>query len=167
MGNVFDQSNDLKKITNDLKNNKDESLEKIDEAILWLGIVEIQANELEKLSNYFDDLNQLKAQAHPEQLIIEAAFLDYVAEDMTKNQFPSISIKLVGVHLGKRSWPGMKIKLGLSRKLNYSHVEFLENSCSPACISNFNEGWDSDWHGIRGFNVAPFNGEPILPFIIS
>ena len=116
-----------------------------------------QANELEKLSNYFDDLNQLKAQAHPEQLIIEAAFLDYVAEDMTRNQFPSISIKLVGVHLGKRSWPGMKIKLGLSRKLNYSHVEFLENSCSPACISNFNEGWDSDWHGIRGFNVAPFN----------
>ena len=116
-----------------------------------------QANELEKLGNYFDDLNQMKAEAHPEQLIIEAAFLDYVAEDMTRNQFPSISIKLVGVHLGKRSWPGMKIKLGLSRKHNYSYVEFLENSCSPACISNFNEGWDSDWHGIRGFNVAPFN----------
>jgi len=116
-----------------------------------------QANELEKLSNYFDDLNQSKAQAHPEQLIIEAAFFDYVAEDMTKNQHPSISIKLVGVHLGKRSWPGMKIKLGLSRKHNYSHVEVLENSCSPDCISNFNEGWDSDWHGIRGFNVAPFN----------
>ena len=116
-----------------------------------------QANELEKLSNYFDDLNQMKAQAHPEQLIIEAAFFDYVSEDMIKNWHPSISIKLVGVHLGKRSWPGMKIKLGLNRKHNYSHVEVFENSCSPACISNFNEGWDSDWHGIRGFDVAPFN----------
>ena len=116
-----------------------------------------QATELEKLSSYFDDLNQMKAQAHPEQLIIEAAFFDYVSEDMIKNQHPSISIKLVGVHLGKRSWPGMKIKLGLNRKHNYSHVEVFENSCSPACISNFNEGWDSDWHGIRGFDVAPFN----------
>ena len=45
--NIFEQSDDLKKITNDLKNNKDESLEKIDEAILWLGIVEIRANELD------------------------------------------------------------------------------------------------------------------------
>ena len=116
-----------------------------------------QANELEKLSNYFDDLNQMKAQAHPEQLIIEAGFFDYVSEDMIKNRHPSISIKLVGVHLGNRSWPGMKIKLGLNRKHNYSHVEVFENSCSPACISNFNEGWDSDWHGIRGFDVAPFN----------
>ena len=116
-----------------------------------------QANELEKLSNYFEDLNQMKAQAHPEQLIIEAGFFDYVSEDMIKNRHPSISIKLVGVHLGNRSWPGMKIKLGLNRKHNYSRVEVFENSCSPACISNFNEGWDSDWHGIRGFDVAPFN----------
>jgi|GEM_PF-1330829 len=117
-----------------------------------------QANELEKLSSYFDDLNQMKAQAHPEQLIIEAAFFDYVSEDMIKNRHPSISIKLIGIHLGERSWPGMKIRLGLNRKHNYSRVEVHENSCSPACISNFNEGWDSDWHGIRGFDADPFNG---------
>ena len=116
-----------------------------------------QANELEKLSSYFDDLNQMKAQAHPEQLIIEAAFFDYVSEDMIKNQHPGIGIKLVGVHLGERSWPGMKIRLGLNRKHNYPRVEVYENSCSPACISNFNKGWDSDWHGIRGFDADPFN----------
>ena len=117
-----------------------------------------QANELEKLSSYFDDLNKMKAQAHPEQLIIEAAFFDYVSEDMIKNRHPSISIKLIGIHLGERSWPGMKIRLGLNRKHNYSRVEVYENSCNPACISNFNEGWDSDWHGIRGFDADPFNG---------
>ncbi len=117
-----------------------------------------QANELEKLKSYFEDLNQMKAQAHPEQLIIEAAFFDYVSEDMIKNRHPGISIKLVGVHLGERSWPGMKIKLGLNRKHNYPKVEVYENSCSPECISNFNNGWDSDWHGIRGFDVNPFNG---------
>jgi hypothetical protein len=116
-----------------------------------------QANELEKLRSYFEDLNQMKAQAHPEQLIIEAAFFDYVSEDMIKNRHPGISIKLVGVHLGERSWPGMKIKLGLNRKHNYPRVEVYENSCSPECISNFNKGWDSDWHGIRGFDVNPFN----------
>ena len=116
-----------------------------------------QANELEKLRSYFEDLNQVKAQAHPEQLIIEAAFFDYVSEDMIKNRYPNISIKLVGVHLGDQSWPGMKIKLGLNRKHNYSRVGLYENSCSPACISNFNKGYESDWHGIRGFDVAPFN----------
>ena len=44
--NIFDQADDLKEITRDLKNSEGESLEIIDEAILWLGIVEIRANEL-------------------------------------------------------------------------------------------------------------------------
>ena len=40
--NIFEQADDLKEITRDLKNSKGESLEIIDEAILWLGIVEIR-----------------------------------------------------------------------------------------------------------------------------
>jgi len=44
--NIFEQSDDLIEITRDLKNNEGEHLEIIDEAILWLGIVEIRANEL-------------------------------------------------------------------------------------------------------------------------
>ena len=44
--NIFEQADNLKEITRDLKNSKGESLEIIDEAILWLGIVEIRANEL-------------------------------------------------------------------------------------------------------------------------
>ncbi|MDA9140689.1 transcription antitermination factor NusB [Gammaproteobacteria bacterium] len=44
--NIFEQSDDLKEIMRDLKNNEGEHLEIIDEAILWLGIVEIRANEL-------------------------------------------------------------------------------------------------------------------------
>ena len=47
MGNIFEQSEDLKKITGELKIDKNQNLEKIDEAILWLGIVEIRANELD------------------------------------------------------------------------------------------------------------------------
>ena len=45
--NIFEQADDLKEITRDLKNNEGESLEIIDEAILWLGIIEIRANELD------------------------------------------------------------------------------------------------------------------------
>ena len=44
--NIFEQSDDIKESTRDLKNNEGEHLEIIDEAILWLGIVEIRANEL-------------------------------------------------------------------------------------------------------------------------
>ena len=44
--NIFELVDDLKEITRDLKNNEGESLEIIDEAILWLGIGEIRANEL-------------------------------------------------------------------------------------------------------------------------
>ena len=45
--NILEQSEDLKAITRDMHSNKDENLELIDEAILWLGIVEIRANELD------------------------------------------------------------------------------------------------------------------------
>ena len=45
--NIFVQSDDLKSITRSQKNKKSENLEKIDEAIIWLGIVEIRANELD------------------------------------------------------------------------------------------------------------------------
>ena len=44
--NIFEQVDDLKDVTRGLKNSQGESLEIIDEAILWLGIVEIRANEL-------------------------------------------------------------------------------------------------------------------------
>ena len=45
--NIFEHSDDLKSITRGQKNKKSENLEKIDEAIIWLGIVEIRANELD------------------------------------------------------------------------------------------------------------------------
>ena len=45
--NIFEHSDDLKSITRIQKNKKTENLEKIDEAIIWLGIVEIRANELD------------------------------------------------------------------------------------------------------------------------
>jgi N utilization substance protein B len=44
--NIFEQADDLREITRNLRNNEDENLEMIDEAILWLGIVEIRADEL-------------------------------------------------------------------------------------------------------------------------
>mgnify|MGYP005736095279 CR=1 FL=1 len=37
----------MKSITRSQQNKKSENLEKIDEAIIWLGIVEIRANELD------------------------------------------------------------------------------------------------------------------------
>ena len=45
--NIFEHSDDLNSITRSQKNKKSENLEKIDEAIIWLGIVEIRANELD------------------------------------------------------------------------------------------------------------------------
>ena len=45
--NIFELSDDLKSITRSKQNKKSENLEKIDEAIIWLGIVEIRANELD------------------------------------------------------------------------------------------------------------------------
>ena len=44
--NIFEQADDLRQITKNLRNHEDENLEMIDEAILWLGIVEIRADEL-------------------------------------------------------------------------------------------------------------------------
>ena len=43
--NIFEQD-DLKEITRSLKNTEGQNLEMIDEAVLWLGMVEIRADEL-------------------------------------------------------------------------------------------------------------------------
>ena len=45
--NIFEHSDDLKSITRSTKKSNGENIEKIDEAIIWLGIVEIRANELD------------------------------------------------------------------------------------------------------------------------
>ena len=45
--NIFEHSDDLKSITRSTKKTNGENIEKIDEAIIWLGIVEIRANELD------------------------------------------------------------------------------------------------------------------------
>ena len=45
--NIFEHSDDLKSITRCTKKTNGENIEKIDEAIIWLGIVEIRANELD------------------------------------------------------------------------------------------------------------------------
>ena len=45
--NIFEHSDDLKRITRSTKKTNSENIEKIDEAIIWLGIIEIRANELD------------------------------------------------------------------------------------------------------------------------
>ena len=45
--NIFEHSDDLKSITRSTKKTNGENIEKIDEAIIWLGIVEVRANELD------------------------------------------------------------------------------------------------------------------------
>ena len=45
--NIFEHSDDLKSITRSTKKTNGENIEKIDEAIICLGIVEIRANELD------------------------------------------------------------------------------------------------------------------------
>ena len=45
--NIFEHSDDLKSITRCTKKTNGENIEKVDEAIIWLGIVEIRANELD------------------------------------------------------------------------------------------------------------------------
>ncbi len=45
--NIFEHSDYLKSITRSTKKTNGENIEKIDEAIIWLGIVEIRANELD------------------------------------------------------------------------------------------------------------------------
>ena len=67
--NIFEQSDDLKEITRNFKSTEGENLEMIDEAVLWLGMVEIRANELShpivideciRLSKKFSNPNSFK-----------------------------------------------------------------------------------------------------------
>ena len=67
--NIFEQAENLKDITRDVQTTEGENLEMIDEAILWLRMVEIRANELPhpvimdeciRLSKKFSNPNSFK-----------------------------------------------------------------------------------------------------------
>ena len=47
-----------------------------------------QADELENLADYFDKLDRIKARAHPEQLIVEAAVFDSVSRRYEEETAP-------------------------------------------------------------------------------
>ena len=119
---------------------------------------DFQTDERKRLETYRRKLHQIRARAHPEQLIVEAAVFRSVSNDMKKRRHPKMILNLVGVHLGDKSWDGMNIRIGMNKKRNYANVSIFENSCSPACISNFNKGYDSGSRGVRGFEVSPFEG---------
>ena len=124
-----------------------------------------KVDELKRLADYVDKRDRVKKEAHPEQLIIEAAVFGSVSTDMKKRKHPKMTLNLVGVHLGDRSWDGMNIRIGMNKKRNYANVSFYENSCSPGCISNFNKGHVSDSRGVRGFEVSPFQGGGPEPWL--
>ena len=41
-----------------------------------------------------------------------------------------MTLNLVGVHLGDKSWDGMNIRIGLNRKHNYANVSFLKTAAA-------------------------------------
>ena len=84
--NIFEQSDDLKEITRGLKNNEGESLEIIDEAILWLGIVEMRANELPHLVVIDECIRLAKKFSNPNSYKFINAKLD---DWLKKNQVDS------------------------------------------------------------------------------
>lgn len=84
---IFEQSDNLKKITRDLKNNEGENLEIIDEAILWLGIVEIRANELAHPIVIDECIRLAKKFSNPNSF----KFINAKLDDWLKKQSGSLS----------------------------------------------------------------------------
>ncbi len=84
---IFEQSDNLKEITRDLKNNEGENLEIIDEAILWLGIVEIRANELDHPIVIDECIRLAKKFSNPNSF----KFINAKLDDWLKKQSGSLS----------------------------------------------------------------------------
>ncbi len=84
---IFEQSDNLKEITRDLKNNEGENLEIIDEAILWLGIVEIRANELAHPIVIDECIRLAKKFSNPNSF----KFINAKLDDWLKKQSGSLS----------------------------------------------------------------------------
>ena len=84
---IFEQSDNLKEITRDLKSNEGENLEIIDEAILWLGIVEIRANELAHPIVIDECIRLAKKFSNPNSF----KFINAKLDDWLKKQSGSLS----------------------------------------------------------------------------
>jgi hypothetical protein len=126
-------------------------LVKLDEARLsWLRKAE------DKRVGYNEKLQKILSEAHPDQLIVEAAFLHYADRSFKQDKHPNFKLSLLGVHLGDKRWEGITYQMGRDKKKGYDFVRIESNDCFPACIKSFSGGF-SKKYGVEVIKYDPAN----------
>ena len=121
-----------------------------DARLSWLKKAE------DKRIRYNQKLQKILSEAHPDQLIVEAAFLHHANRSFKQNQHPDFKLSLLGVHLGDKRWEGITYQMGRHKKKGYDFVRIESNDCFPACIKSFGGGF-SKKYGVEVIKYDPFN----------
>lgn len=107
-------------------------------------------------TRYNEKLEKILSEAHPDQLVVEAAFLHYADRSFKQDHHPSFKLSLLGVHLGNKKWEGITYQMGREKKKGYDFVRLESNDCFPACIKSFSGGF-SKKYGVEVIKYDPFN----------
>ena len=110
---------------------------------------------------YQQDLADFFASGAEEQFLAETMVINWIPEDFATREYGDINVAFYNVSFMGRKWDGISVRFGTdvnSKKKqewkNINRLGFKQGSSHPAAISNYNDGWVSDWDGHRGWETS-------------
>ena len=110
---------------------------------------------------YNEDLKKFFASGHKDQFLAETMVINWIPEDFATREYADIDVSFYNVSFRGKKWDGISVRFGTdkhAKKKNswkdLNRLTFNQGSSYPAAISNYKDGWVSDWDGHRGWSSS-------------
>ena len=124
--------------------------------------LEKRAENIVKISKeYQQALTDFFASGAEEQFLAETMVINWIPSDFATREYGDINVAFYNVSFMGNKWDGITVRFGTDVNSkqkqewkNINRLGFKQGSSHPAAISNYNDGWVSDWDGHRGWETS-------------
>ena len=120
--------------------------------------MEKRIRNLSKMSRDFKhELREFFTSGAKEQFLAETMVINWVTEDFKKSEFKDIDVAFYNVSFMGKKWDGISVNFSSdvdTQKTDVNRLSYRQGSSHPAAISNYNDGWVSNWDGHRGWDTS-------------
>lgn len=110
---------------------------------------------------YNRDLKNFFSDGSKEQFLAETMVINWIPDDFSTREYAEINVSFYNVSFNGKKWDGITVRFGTDvnakKKQSWKSLDFIsfsQGSSYPAAISDYNDGWISDWDGHRGWNSS-------------
>ena len=110
---------------------------------------------------YQQNLKEFFSSGSKEQFLAETMVINWIPEDFATREYGDINVAFYNVSFMGKKWDGITVRFGTdenSKKKqewkNINRLGFNQGSSHPPAISNYNDGYVSDWDGHRGWETS-------------